>query len=435
MKVLWLCNILPPIVADKLNIPTSAKEGWITGTLQRILEDSEGKSEAALSLAIAYPVSSLAAEKRTTVRLHNMSIDCYGFYEDVRQPENYCMTMESRFSDIVKELQPDVVHAFGTEYPHTLAMARVLSGTDKLVISLQGIISKCGEEYFADLTDDIVNSRTLRDVLRKDNIAQQQAKFLERGEFEKEAIRLTKHVIGRTDFDRKTAMELNPTVQYHYMGETMRDTFYNGTWDLNNCDKHTIFVSQADYPLKGFHYVLESMPEIMDRYPDARIKVAGNSIVGVDTMKQRLKLSTYGKYLRALMQTYHLEDKVDFLGMMNAEEMKLQYIRCHTFVCASSLENSPNSVAEAMLLGVPVVASRVGGIPSILHEPEEGLLFEKGNSQGLAEAVLRIWDGDAIALEMSAREMARAHDNYNRDDNYHMLLSIYNRVSNLKELP
>lgn len=437
MRVLWLCNMVPSMIAEKMNKEATVKEGWVTGTLQSILRDNhearKNGENCPIELAIAYPVPDAKKEEHTEVSLYDYKIDCYSFYEDVRQPENYCTSMEPRFREILEDYKPDIVHAFGTEYPHTLAMARVLKGTDKLIIGLQGIISKCGEEYTADLPDEIVNGRTFRDIIRKDNIAQQQAKFLERGEFEKEAISLTKHVIGRTDFDRRSALELNSTVQYHYMGETMRDTFYSGTWDLSSCERHSLFVSQADYPLKGFHYLLEAMPEILEKYPDARIKVAGADIVSIDSMKDRLKLPSYGKYLRALMQTYGLHDKIDFLGKMNAEEMKLQFIRCHTFVCPSSLENSPNSVAEAMLLGVPVVAARVGGIPSILHEPEEGLLFEKGNSQGLAENILRIWDSDAVALEMSACEMQRARENYDREGNYRMLLNIYKRVSSLVE--
>lgn len=435
MKVLWLCNILPPAIAAEMKKDTSVKEGWISGTLGKLIDENRSCSEEErIELAIAYPVGDPADENMTIVSLQGMAIACYSFYEDSRQPHNYSLSMDRRFRSILADYKPDVVHAYGTEYPHTLAMARELKDTNKLLISLQGIISKIGDEYTADLTEDVVNARTFRDIIRKDNIAQQQAKFYERGEFEKEAIALTRHVAGRTDFDRRASLEYNPDVTYHYLGESLRDTFYQGTWDLASCDKHTIFVSQADYTIKGFHFLLEALPEIIERYPDTRVKVGGNTIVNVEGIKNRIKLSSYGRFLRALMESYNLLNRIEFLGPMNAEEMKLQYIRCHTFVCPSVIENSPNSVGEAMLLGVPVVASRVGGIPSILHEPEEGLLFERGNSSGLADAVIRIWENDGIALEMSAAEISRANNNYNRDDNHRMLLKIYKRISNLKSV-
>ena len=81
-----------------------------------------------------------------------------------------------------------------------------------------------------------------------------------------------------------------------------------------------------------------------------------------------------------------------------------------------------------MLLGVPVVASRTGGIPSILNEGEEGLLFDVGNSSGLADDVLRIWNDDAYAMELSAAEIARARVNHDGDMNYRRLLEIYKEL-------
>ncbi|MCR4650429.1 MAG: glycosyltransferase family 4 protein [Lachnospiraceae bacterium] len=433
MRVLWLCNLVPPMIAEKLNLPVSVKEGWITGTLQKIVEDYEEDGGLELEIGICFPVPS---EKQvfkfevgvTVLGRKQYPVTCYSFYEDTSKPQDYCESMTGRFEEIIEDYQPDLVHAFGTEYPHTFAMSLELIGSDRLLIGLQGIISRCGEEYLASLPEVIANGRTFRDIVRRDSIAEQQAKFLERGEYEKQAIRNCRHVMGRTDFDREAALSLNPDIKYHRLNETMRDTFYDGTWDVNNCDKHVIFVSQADYPLKGFHYLLEAMPEILEEYPDATIKVAGNDITGFETLRQKIRLGGYGRYLRALMQTYQLTEKVSFLGMMNAEEMKLQYLRCHTYVCPSALENSPNSVAEAMLMGVPVVASDTGGIPSMIDSPEEGRLFPVGNSHELAENIKAIWKDDGLASEMSACEMQRAADTHNREKNFNRLIEIYREV-------
>lgn len=443
MRVLWVCNLLPPMVAEKLKITGSNKEGWITGALSRIVKE-QTEYRTVSELAIAYPVNSIKEQTRDEVVIgDNYSVICYGYYEDRSQPENYCMELEPRFLAVIDDFKPDIIHVFGTEYGHTLGLVnsveaikeKAKQGEDikipEILIGIQGIIYRCGEEYTADLPEEIAQSRTFRDILKKDNIAQQQAKFLERGEMEKEAIKLAGNITGRTDFDRAVTEKLNPSARYYHMNETLREPFYTGTWDVTECNRHTIFVSQADYPLKGFHILLEAMPIILEHFADAKIRVAGTDITAYDTLKQKIKIGGYGKYLRMLINSYHLKDKVEFLGRLDAEAMKEEYLKCHTYVCPSSIENSPNSMGEAMLLGVPVVASRTGGIPSMIAEDEEGKLFEPCNSEGLADDIIHIWKDDAMATEMGANAINRARLTHDADANYNRLIEIYTKILNL----
>ena len=424
------------MVAEQLNMLSSNKEGWITGALMRM--SKKGTADVS-ELAIAYPVGSSDMQKRDEVVINeDYKVCCYGYYENQASPEIYCANMEDRFREVIDDFKPDVIHVFGTEYGHTLSVARILKErrennadggfVPKLLIGIQGIIYRCGEEYTANLPKEIVHSRTFRDIIKKDNIASQQAKFLERGEREIEAIALATDVTGRTEFDKSIVEEINPDVNYHFMNETLREPFYTGTWDVTECDRHTIFVSQADYPLKGFHILLDAMPMLMERYGDVRIRVAGANIAACDTLKQKIKISGYGKYIRALIKAYHLKDQIEFLGRLNADEMKAEYLRCHTYVCPSSLENSPNSMGEAMLLGVPVVASKTGGIPSMINDDEEGKLFTPCNSDALADSIIYIWENDGIATEMGAAAMNRARATHNADNNYHRLIEIYREL-------
>ena len=92
---------------------------------------------------------------------------------------------------------------------------------------------------------------------------------------------------------------------------------------------------------------------LLEKYPDARVYVAGSSLVEYRTLKQKLKISAYGKYLRRLIRENGLGDRILFLGRLNAEQMRDRYLKSSLFLCPSSLENSPNSLGEAMLLGSP----------------------------------------------------------------------------------
>lgn len=428
MRVLWVCNIMLPAIAKELGVSYSVREGWISGILSRFLLETGDQS---LTLGICFPAQGelAALHRRLQLGPAKKEIECYGFGEDLNHPEEYDLSLEPRFGQILSDFGPDLVHIFGTEFPHAYACAKVWNRPEKTLVGIQGLCSACAQEYMADLPEHVRNSRTLRDVLKKDSLRRQQEKFYARSKTEEKLLRLAGHVTGRTMFDKTITSQINPASVYHFMNETMRESFYSGTWELEKCQKFEIFVSQADYPLKGFHYLLQAMKEILQSFPQAYIAVAGNSVLGVNGIASRLKIPGYGKYLRKLIKENRLEGKVRVLGRLGEEEMKQRYLSCHVFVCPSSVENSPNSVAEAQLLGVPVAASRAGGIPSVVEEGVGGLLFEKGNAQKLAQAVMRIFSSEEYARELSRRERAFAASKYDGEANYRRLLEIYEEIS------
>lgn len=425
MKVLWVCNIMPPIVGQYLGKECSVKEGWISGILMRLSKEKED-----IELGICYPVTDVSEEdKKEIIIENNKNIICYGFVEDTVCPENYGGEMlEKRLGEIIHDFKPAVVHIFGTEYGHSLAAAKAFGNPKRTLVGIQGVISECAKEYMADLPENVQANVSFRDWLKKDSMKSQQEKFFIRGEREKEVLKLCGNVTGRTNFDKEAVKKMNPQARYFFMNETMRGEFYEGCWSLENCKKHSIFFSQADYPLKGFHYLLQALQIVKETYPDVSVNVAGNSLVNYKTLRDKIKISAYGKYLRKFVKELELEDKITFLGRLSAEEMKAQYLQCHTFVCASSLENSPNSMGEAMLLGTPVVASCTGGIPSMLEHEKEGFLFEKGNVKALAENIMRTWEEEKMVDIMTKNARVRARKTHDADENYGALLGIYNEI-------
>ena len=122
----------------------------------------------------------------------------------------------------------------------------------------------------------------------------------------------------------------------------MRNAFYTGQWKYSECKPHQIFISQASYPIKGLHKVLEAASLIRKAYPDLLIKVAGQNIFHGNVIKG----NTYGNYIQSLIRKYRLENNIVFLGMIDAEKMKATLLESNIFVCPSSIENSPNSLGD-----------------------------------------------------------------------------------------
>ena len=426
MKVLWVCNIMPPAIARQIGVSYSNREGWLSGLLDRVVQE-QGWNR--IELGIAFPTDEEMGDLQRTMQLgENMTCRCYGFSENLDTPEIYDEGIEKRFEEIFADFAPDLLHVFGTEFPHTLACIKTYGHPERTLVGIQGLCSAIAEEYMADLPPKVQRQVTLRDRIREDNLKQQQKKFKIRGEREKEALLLTGHVAGRTDFDREQTAKINPSAEYHYLNETLRGIFYRDRWKRTACESYSIFLSQGDYPLKGFHYLLRAMPKVLEQFPDTHVYVAGSNIIEVGTFQDRLKLPAYGKYLRKLIRENRLYDKVTMLGRLTAEEMKEQYLRSHLYVLPSALENSPNSLGEAMMLGVPCVAADVGGVHNLLTDGGDGMLYPAGDVEALADRIIEIFTKEAIVERFSDNARKHARVNHDADQNYYRLIHIYREI-------
>ena len=83
-------------------------------------------------------------------------------------------------------------------------------------------------------------------------------------------------------------------------------------------------------------------------------------------------------------KTRFTDYNIELLGPLLENELINELLTADLFVHASHIENSPNSVCEAMLLGMPVIATYAGGTPSILSDKNEGLLVQDGDPYALA---------------------------------------------------
>lgn len=428
MKVLWICNLILPEIAEQMGLGTIPKEGWVKGLLDAMLakkHEENANISSDFDIAFAFPVSRAVIEAsqssgnvisgKAVLRDYAEEIvEYYGFYEDTAHESVYDEALETSFREILDLANPDIVHSFGTEFPHTLAAAKVWNNPERFLIGIQGPCTVYAERYTSHLPEKIVRRHTFRDFLKKDSIQEQKDKYIARGKNERAAVKLAGHIAGRTAFDKSLANEWNKDAIYHYAGETLRKDFYLGEWTAQNSEPYRIFVSQADYPLKGFHFLLMAVGNLLKNAEstgvgDIQIYVAGQSIVDVDSLKKKIKISSYGKYLRSLLNEYGLTERVHILGRLSAAQMKEQYLKCDTYVCCSECENSPNSLGEAMMLKVPIVTAEVGGITTVFDVGVDGYSYRNEKEDSLEQV--------STALKNALLERWRAKDVDERRNN------------------
>lgn len=414
MKVIWLCNVVPGAVREKLG-STSGGGLWMDHVLSDLRK--EGLSLRILCRGLEQASGSL--DERTDFVVFPAGED------HAYQPE-----LEPLFQQQLQQYQPDVIHIWGTEYGHTLAMVRAAKVCDmlpKIAVSIQGLCGPHTAHYAEGIPVEVQRSFTFRDFVRRDNILMQQKKFAQRGEMERQALEQVAHVIGRTDWDRACTMQINPKAAYHFCNETLRDGFYSGRWQYAKCRKRTIFASSCLYPIKGFHYLLEALAIVRRFYPDATVRVTGESFFA-KSLSQKLRQESYSLHMQRICEKNDLTSCVEFLGSLNEQQMKQAFLDANVFVLPSTTENSPNSLGEAMLLGVPCVAADVGGVRNMMADGE-GVVYQSTAPYMLAQGIMNVFAMEDGAERMGAAASAHAAKTHDPETNRIRLLEIYREIA------
>lgn len=415
MKILWITMTVPPEADAQLGGEKVLKKtgGWVLG-LAHYLTHISG-----IELAIASPsdyVRTLRVVEGERIRYYVV-------------PASRSSKELQVWREVKKDYAPDIVHIHGSEHHSALAWIEA-NGTENTVLSLQGIISVIAHYYNEGLsTGDIIRNITPRDLYRG-TLFHEAHDYAKRGKEELQVLKNIHHVIGRTEWDKTQIWAINPTAKYHFCNEILRPEFYSGeTWSYQSCHHHTLFISQSIVPYKGLHQVIKALPIILREYPDVQVRVAGYNMLRT-TLKERIKRIGYAKYIKALANDAKVSDRITFTGRLSAEEMKAEYLRTNVFVSPSAIENSPNSLCEAQMLGVPCVASRVGGVETLIPNSACGIMYEYNDIAGLAKAICETFRN--AENFSSIEEQCTARMRHDVETNCKQMIAIYQEVMSQK---
>lgn len=411
MNVLWICNILFPEVEGILSeSAVSTGGGWMIA------------SAAQLSKAgVALTVSTVTEKVKSLTHIHGKDFDYYLLpYGSGNKINNH--EYDAHWIEVSKRVKPDVVHIHGSEFTHGLSYVQSV-GPDHVVVSLQGLMGEYSKCFFDGMSKwDVISCTSLRDIIKKDTLFSNHGDYLRRSEYEKLLLKSVKHVIGRTEWDHDVALKINPKLIYHFCNETLRPEFYDGHWKHNG--NRQIFISQANYPIKGFHQLVKAIGR-MDNPP--KVVVAGYNPTDDSSLVKRLKQKSYGIFINRLIKKYELQDTVSFCGPLNPAEIKKAYLESDAFICPSAIENSSNSIGEAQLLGVPVIATRRGGTPSIIENGRTGYLYDFDDLDSLVALIEKTLNSDCA--DMSQESKQKAGLRHDPALNNSRLIDIYTTIS------
>jgi glycosyltransferase involved in cell wall biosynthesis len=210
----------------------------------------------------------------------------------------------------------------------------------------------------------------------------------------------------------RVAARSNATIR-RMIAEPMTRVATNGRqmWDLLNCRDGRVVVSSCIYeremrarenltlgdppkilfvgylrPEKGVDYLLDAFEAVRKTRPLKLTLVGGSDRVtnAEARIHERIRNSPF-------------RDDITATGMLDFQEPLFELYRSHDlFVTPSLSEGTPRTLVEAHAFGCPVVATRVGGIPSSVEHDKNGLLVEPRDATGLAAAIARVLNDDAL---------------------------------------
>ena len=411
LKVLWFTNIPMPDVNTHLGKHLKGSGGWMGALLRQL----KGVKNIELGVVTAYPGYPDVQFNINNVQYFLINQISSRLLPHCISPDDFPSYL-TKCRQIIKEFNPDIIHIHGTE---RFYISLLLKDSIKcpVVISIQGILKTYCEWYrwFGKLKfSQIIRMELLHSLILKGELwGLLEAR--KRAVRETSAIKKNRYFFGRTDWDKAHVKSLNTDAVYLTAQEMIRSPFWARKWNIKKCKKHRIIFTNAGHPRKGTDILLDGAKILLRNFPELELILVGSAGRG-----------GYGKYLRKKIKK--LGNHVKILGLMDAEQISHELCKAHVFVSASFIDNSPNSVAEAQLVGMPVVSSYTGGIPSLIKEGETGLFFPTGEAFSMANKIADIFNNDELAFTLGKNAFLKARERHQPELIVHSVVDGYRKI-------
>lgn len=394
MKILWL-SATPCNAVNYLKKENIVGGGWLIS-----LESSLKKyTDIELNVAFYYPEE---IEDFFFEGVHYFPI-----YD--KNKANRLQRVYSRFNnkndskfhidkilEIVNVVNPDLIHVHGSETDYGL----ILFHTNiPVIVSIQGILSPYLDKYYSGLTPShFRHSDNLYNHLKGNTVSMKYKNMERRSLTEQRILSNAKYILGRTDWDKRITYLFNPKRQYYVCDEILRKPFYEIRWKKTKFNEIFKIVStvSSQAPYKGGETLIKTAT-LLEKYCNFKFEWV---VIGAGPNDVLMRASLCKAGLR------HYPESIKFMGRQDANVIASILAQSDIYCSVSHIENSPNTVCEAMLVGMPVIASYAGGTPSILEDYKEGRLVQGGDSYSLASMII----GFREHFEMAKKYSQNAYD-------------------------
>jgi glycosyltransferase involved in cell wall biosynthesis len=319
-------------------------------------------------------------------------------------------------SQAISEFEPDIVQIFGSENPFGLIISE--HGIPA-IIHIQGYLQVWQGKWFTGITkwEQYVYA-DIKDLLLMSGSYHEFNLFKKRAERESVILKNCRYFMGRTEFDKRLLSLFSPSSGYFHCEEFIRRIFFEKKWNVSLNNEVTCFSILKGTSYKGIDLLVETLMILQTHSARSfKFKICG---VSSDEEITRMLKKKYKNQINLL--------NLEFLGKLNGSEMVEQLCSSNFYIHPSYIENSPNSVCEAMALGMPVISTNVGGVSSLINDNVDGILVQEGEPYSLSAAVINLTNNYEYAKLLGENARKRAILRHDPEKIVNRLLDIYKTI-------
>ena len=419
MRILWFTNTSSLYNKD---VKVDIAGGWIesleslmTSKTQFTLgvcffsDESDLKFKVIKGNTTYYPIK-LLNKKNILIRLLN----------NLRSDIGNEKKILPKLFDVIDDFKPDLINIFGTE-----KLFGLIQRTTKIpvVIHLQGILNPY-LDYSLPLGHSNIDLLINRSLILKNIIGTGPyfhiRKMKKAAKRELEIISISKNFMGRTIWDHNIVKLYNENSAYFHVNEVLRNEFYNQhIIEFKKSKTLNIVSTISSSTYKGIDVIFKV--SILLKY----LKFDYNwTIIGID------RNDAYVKYF-VMKQNFNINEfPIHFIGKKQGSNLVNILQRSDVFVHPSYIDNSPNSVCEAQILGLPVIACNVGGLETIIENNVTGYLVPINGIHEICNILIRKFNNESHINEIKKNAKTVSQYRHDKTKILEDLIKTYNTIVN-----
>lgn len=415
MKVLWFTQT-PGGASKYLNSPTIGG-GWIV-SLGDIMKERDGVELAVCFFNNHIDKFKFEFEGITYYPIKDRFATRTGYVKSKMTGQLPDTNLAAIFKAI-KDYKPDIIHIFGTES----GLGDIAGKTTiPVIIHIQGLLNPYVASWLPrgiSLRNIFFKSRFKELVLRRDLLSGL-SELKKKARREDHIIKNTRYFFGRTAWDERVVRLFNPKIEYFHCDEVLRPFIYehSGKWNHNNASVVRLVTTINAQIYKGLEIVLQTA-ELMKTQSPLKFEWI---IIGVSSMNRIVRIAEINSNVR------FKDLPITFQGPLHGEALVSELLSSHLFIHPSHIDNSPNSVCEAMILGMPVIAGYVGGIPSLIEHNHNGILYNSYDRYDLASIIIKYAEDLSKLERLGANAFITAKERHDPDTIVEMIENTYRQL-------
>lgn len=404
MKVLWFS---PTPVNYLQDTWAHNGGGWISSLLNLVttIENTD--------LGIAFESDKYLPNKVIDSVNYYPIVGDFSFKEKLNQ-SNKQSKLLSKSLEIINDFKPDIIHLFGSESWYGL----LIDNTQiPIVIHMQGSLLACYNARYPvgmSVWNKIFSTKT--------NIKQKLMAFKIDATFQHNALREERilksnlYFMGRTHWDKAIVNFYNPKATYFECQEVLRDSFINSKkkWSYKVSNKIKL-ISVISGPLyKGVDVILKTA-QLLESYSSIDFEW---NICGISK----------SDLIESIYEIKGKDVNVNYLGVLKQDVLKNKLLNSSFYIHPSYIDNSPNSVCEAQILGVPVIACNTGGLRTIIKDKKTGFMVPANDPLMIAHLITKLSDDEELLEKVSKASIAQASARHDKQIIKEEISSIYSKI-------